>query len=62
MIGWFIIGYAVVAVAMAIVASTIKTGGRVLAEIIACVLMGMLWPLVIVIRLWALFFQLGGRK
>ena len=61
MIGWFIIGYAVVAVAMAIVASTIKTGGRVFAEIIACVVMGILWPLVIVIRLLALLFPAGSK-
>ena len=61
MIGWFIVGYAVVAVAMAIVASTIKTGGRVFAEIIACVLIGILWPLVIVIRLLALLFQAGSK-
>ena len=61
MIGWFITGYAVVAVAMAIVASTIKTGGRVFAEIIACVVMGILWPLVIVIRLLALLFPAGSK-
>lgn len=36
MIVWFIIGYAVVAVAMAIVASTIKTGMRKeLSEVLA---------------------------
>ena len=61
MIGWFIIGYAVVAVAMAIVASTIKTGGRVFAEVIACVFVGAFWPLAIVIRLLALFFQAGSK-